>query len=1364
MRLRTATALAASLSISFAGTADGLTFYLSEDLDPVPSGNASITAAVGTTTTLFLWAELNVGELLTDFALELTESGSAGPLATVSTQLWDDPVTINRWSSSSQNVIEFSFAGHAETFGAGLDPADASAFDPLFNRYTDTDSGKSYFRIADWSFTPTSAGTLDLYLTTRGPSLLSEPAFDGTYADIFFGTGDAPLTSTELSTPGTTSALPDASLVIIDPIVVNQTVITATWTGSGGSNVYSEATNWDVGIVPINTASDRYAAVIPASASVALDLTGQTLEVDSLELSGSLSASGSGSYSVLSNSFIGNGVLNASLGAEVQVADVEILTSSNNRNDVILSSDGPGSLLDLSSVELFTHGYQFGARNQTVSATGGGVIDLSGLTLLRFTGGNDDDWLFFQAQGGGQIDLSSLATIEASTNGRALVQFIANNSTQDLPALTTAGDTQLVAGTDGVINAPMLTQMTGDAGVVDLRGGGTLLAPQLAGTQHTDFYVDDGSSLTVSPAGLGSIDNSRFFVEDGAVIDQVTATSYTTDDLNVNDVILSSDGPGSLLDLSSVELFTHGYQFGGRNQTVSATGGGVIDLSGLTLLRFRGGNDDDWLFFQAQGGGQIDLSSLATIEASTNGRALVQFIANNSTQDLPALTTAGDTQLVAGTDGVINAPMLTQMTGDAGIVDLRGGGTLLAPQLAGTQHTDFYVDDGSSLTVSPAGLGSIDNSRFFVEDGAVIDQVTATSYTTDDLNVNDVILSSDGPGSLLDLSSVELFTHGYQFGGRNQTVSATGGGVIDLSGLTLLRFRGGNDDDWLFFQAQGGGQIDLSSLATIEASTNGRALVQFIANNSTQDLPALTTAGDTQLVAGTDGVINAPMLTQMTGDAGIVDLRGGGTLLAPQLAGTQHTDFYVDDGSSLTVSPAGLGSIDNSRFFVEDGAVIDQVTATSYTTDDLNVNDVILSSDGPGSLLDLSSVELFTHGYQFGGRNQTVSATGGGVIDLSGLTLLRFTGGNQDDRLTFRSQGGGAIYLSSLDLIEGSTNGNAKFEFIVEAESSLILGTFRGSRSELRVTDSTANVNVLGDLRLEPTSLIDVNPGTTLSVGGSVEIQATDEARWGLDNARLTLTGENSRLLEVASEDLQLVGSGAGNFGIGQLVVEGSTAGPGPVIQLVDIFDSGNRTQPLEALYLDGLGGSDGLIIEDNATLLLNGLEVYARVAGIMTHLNGLFPAGVNEIAFGGGTLKLVSDSSLLGDIDLDGDIDADDIDLLLLAVSEASDQEIFDLDMDSAVSAADGDLLIEGILNTFYGDANLDGAVDLIDLSLLASNFDGPAGWAGGDFNGSRTVDLIDLSLLASNFGSTASVPEPAAGLIILLGLGLKSRRRHSA
>jgi GH35 family endo-1,4-beta-xylanase len=98
----------------------------------------------------------------------------------------------------------------------------------------------------------------------------------------------------------------------------------------------------------------------------------------------------------------------------------------------------------------------------------------------------------------------------------------------------------------------------------------------------------------------------------------------------------------------------------------------------------------------------------------------------------------------------------------------------------------------------------------------------------------------------------------------------------------------------------------------------------------------------------------------------------------------------------------------------------------------------------------------------------------------------------------------------------------------------------------------------------------------------------------------------------------------------------------------------------------------------------------------------------------------------------------------------------------------------------TRYGDANLDGAVNLQDFNKLAANFGAAAArlWTDGDFSYDGTVSLQDFNLLAGNFGLSATgpdvtpenwaalasaVPEPAAlplGSLVTMFLTRRHRR----
>lgn len=113
--------------------------------------------------------------------------------------------------------------------------------------------------------------------------------------------------------------------------------------------------------------------------------------------------------------------------------------------------------------------------------------------------------------------------------------------------------------------------------------------------------------------------------------------------------------------------------------------------------------------------------------------------------------------------------------------------------------------------------------------------------------------------------------------------------------------------------------------------------------------------------------------------------------------------------------------------------------------------------------------------------------------------------------------------------------------------------------------------------------------------------------------------------------------------------------------------------------------------------------------------------------------------------------------------------------------SANYGGFLGEAII--LAGDANLDGAVNGLDMTPFLLGFQaGSGGWADGDFNGDGAVNGLDYTPLALNFGKSepislalvgslpgsgsggSLVPEPASatliGLAFLGALGLFRRR----
>jgi len=125
------------------------------------------------------------------------------------------------------------------------------------------------------------------------------------------------------------------------------------------------------------------------------------------------------------------------------------------------------------------------------------------------------------------------------------------------------------------------------------------------------------------------------------------------------------------------------------------------------------------------------------------------------------------------------------------------------------------------------------------------------------------------------------------------------------------------------------------------------------------------------------------------------------------------------------------------------------------------------------------------------------------------------------------------------------------------------------------------------------------------------------------------------------------------------------------------------------------------------------------------------------------------------------------------LSTSDAARMDLScDMNGDMKVDSADLALVLNKI-NSQFGDANLDGHVDVVDLGILATNYDrtgltaGANNWAVADYNGDGNVDVVDLGILATNYdwaapgASNGAVPEPATMSLLVLG-GLAMLRRN--
>ena len=138
---------------------------------------------------------------------------------------------------------------------------------------------------------------------------------------------------------------------------------------------------------------------------------------------------------------------------------------------------------------------------------------------------------------------------------------------------------------------------------------------------------------------------------------------------------------------------------------------------------------------------------------------------------------------------------------------------------------------------------------------------------------------------------------------------------------------------------------------------------------------------------------------------------------------------------------------------------------------------------------------------------------------------------------------------------------------------------------------------------------------------------------------------------------------------------------------------------------------------------------------------------------------------SLEADFDASGGLDSTDIDLLSDEVHLGKNNRAFDLNGDTVVDAQDRNVLVSELLNTYFGDANLDGefnSSDFVEVFLAGQYEDdlvGNSTWATGDWNGDSEFDSGDFIIAFQDGGfeqgpkaNLSSVPEPNSRFLAIM------------
>ena len=147
--------------------------------------------------------------------------------------------------------------------------------------------------------------------------------------------------------------------------------------------------------------------------------------------------------------------------------------------------------------------------------------------------------------------------------------------------------------------------------------------------------------------------------------------------------------------------------------------------------------------------------------------------------------------------------------------------------------------------------------------------------------------------------------------------------------------------------------------------------------------------------------------------------------------------------------------------------------------------------------------------------------------------------------------------------------------------------------------------------------------------------------------------------------------------------------------------------------------------------------------------------------------------ATVLGDVNLDGSLDVADLDTLSRGIQQGSDDPLLDLNRDGTVDDRDRNIWIQDLMDTYFGDADLNGefnSADFVQVFVAGKYETGAyASWSEGDWDGGGFFDSRDFVTAFVDGGyeqgprtDLAAVPEPGAWAMLVIGLALGSFGRR--
>jgi hypothetical protein len=712
---------------------------------------------------------------------------------------------------------------------------------------------------------------------------------------------------------------------------------------------------------------------------------------------------------------------------------------------------------------------------------------------------------------------------------------------------------------------------------------------------------------------------------------------------------------------------------------------------------------------------------------------------------------------------------------------------------------------GNTLgAVSAFGQGGTGDTLNY-NDSANAGAATSYSLSSNAINRTGAGLTSYGTVETINLnagSGANAITVPSTAAGSGTTVNGGGGGdtiTVGISNAALLTVNGGDADDTVNLNNVG----SMSGIVVINGNAGALDRLNYNdQNNSAADDYELNAGAIERTGAVTvfHGTFESVVVSAGIGSS-TFDVETGG-------AATSMTVNAGDgnDGLRVTFASGNLGNVDGpltfnggagsntASLYDNSNAAADAFTISSTQVTRAgfggltyaSVGGLALTAGAGGNAITVNSTAAATPVTINAGGGNDAATVGGGDIDANVLGNVLFNGNAGTDSLTFNdtTDGLGAdTYTLNVTTLRKITGGTTSWSLI---ESVTMNGSNNADLYEVLATATGVPLTVNGGNGSDQFQLGAIGNGNLNSLPGALTLQG----QAGTDTVTLHDSGstvsDNYTITETAlthptfggltyagmegvnlnaSSGANVIDARAGflcpvtlNAGAGTDTINVNETALGAVVRIN--ASSGNdavrvnpdgagqayahfmQTQRIGQLTI-GAGGNAAVFAGADKVLTMSGLSITGTGAlnvtdnDVIIDYTGASPLSAITALLNNG----YNNGGWLGS----GGIHSFSAFVAgNTGVGVAESTDLFGA-FPATFSGQNVDNTAILLKYTAYGDANLDGTVNLADFNRLAANFGQSARrWSHGDTNFDGTVNLFDFNRLAANFGSTGFLPTP--------------------